>query len=345
MKPVEAKRVKVLSEEPMPVVPPTAVNVHYVEAGQYKTLVDHMRVPTYFDKIVVSTVHEVAPGLPRSPLDFGSPTGLARSAYRTVRGVARSLRPRVVLTTPTLDTRRQSPNNMAHLLVDLIPYALYARAVAGPDVALVFQKLEKPYAELLEIFGIVARVETGEVEADIIKVRGTRGLAVYDLLGTFDCTGMNFLPNAYATFEFPSSVTFERIFLARRGLRSLGNQAELETIVAKHGYTTVFMEDYSVSEQLSIGAHAKHVVAVHGAAMSFLIGAKRIDSVVEILPPNVYHAEFPVCLSPRVTRYEQIIPTFDPAVAHSGWETIGQYKGLPFSVDARLLDKVLSAIH
>ena len=345
MKPVETRRVKVLSEEPMPVVPPAAVNVHYFEAGQYKTFVDHMRVPTYFDKIVVSTVHEVAPGLPRPPLELASPRSLARSTYRTARSVARSLRPRRVLPSPTLDTRRQPPNNMAHLLVDLIPYALHARRVVGPDLTFLFRKLDKPYAELLDVFGIVPRVETGEVEADVIKVRGTRGLSVYDLLGTFDCTGMNFLPNVYSTFEFPSSIKLERIFLARRGPRSLGNQAEIEAVVSKHGYEIVFMEDHSVSEQLSIGAHAKHVVAIHGAAMSFLIGAKQIDSVVELLPPHVYHAGFPVCLSPRVARYELIIPSFDPAVAHSGWETIAHFKSLPFSVDARLLDRLLSELH
>jgi hypothetical protein len=340
----EAKRVQVLSEKPMPVIPPAPVNVHYFEAGQYKTFVDHMRVPTYFDKIVVSTVHEVAPGLPRPPLELQSPRGIALSAYRTARGIARSLRPARVITTPTLDTRRQPPNNMAHLLVDLIPYALYVRSIIGPDVTFLFRKLEKPYAELLEIFGIVPRIETGEVEADIVKVRGTRGLSVYDLLGTFDCTGSNFLPDVYETFTFPSSLKFEKIFLARRGPRRLGNQSELEAVVAKHGYKTIFMEDYSVSEQLSIGAHARHVVAIHGAAMAFLIGAKQIDSVIELLPANVYHAGYPVILSGRVGRYELIIPSFDQAVAHSGWQAVEHSKSLPFSVDARLLDQILSSI-
>jgi Glycosyltransferase 61 len=340
------KRVKVVSDEPMPIVPPAAVTVHYVEAGQRKTLVDHMKCPTYFDRLVVATVHDVAPGVRSEPVRVDSPRNLARFVYRAAGRAARSLRPRRVLAGPTLDTRFQEPNNVAHLLIDLIPYCLYTRAVfgAGAELTFLFRKLEKRYAALLEVFGIAPRFEAGEVEADLVKVRGARGLAVYDLLGTFDCTGINFLPHVYDTFAFPSSIKIDKVFLARRGARSLGNQAEIEALVKKHGYETVFMEDHSMAEQLSIGAHAKHVVSVHGAAMSFLAGSRHIDSLVELLPPHVYHAGFPVSLSPRVARYEQIIPDFDPAVVHSGWDVISRFKSLPFSVDARLLDDVLSQL-
>jgi capsular polysaccharide biosynthesis protein len=142
-----------------------------------------------------------------------------------------------------------------------------------------------------------------------------------------------------------SSIGFERVFLARRGPRGLINQAEIEALVSRYGYKTVFMEDYSIHDQLSIGARAKHVVAVHGAAMSFLVMNQNIDSVIELLPPNVYHELFPVCLSPRVGRYEQIIPEFDQAVAHSGWQTIVRFKNARFSTDAKLLENCLSEMH
>jgi hypothetical protein len=105
------------------------------------------------------------------------------------------------------------------------------------------------------------------------------------------------------------------------------------------------MEDYSLSEQLSIGAQAKHVVAIHGAAMSFLIMSSRIDSIIEFLPSNNYAAWFPVTLGSRVQHYEQIIPIFDRIVQHIGWPEIVRFKGLPFAVDTSLLAKLLSNIH
>jgi len=236
---------------------------------------------------------------------------------------------------------------MAHLLLDLIPYSLYARRAAGPEVAILFRKLGRRFCDLLDIFGLVPIVEHRRIEADVVKISGTRGLAVYDLdlRNTFDCPGISFLPNVYSEMDFSSSARFERIFLARRGLRSLVNQAEVEDTVARFGYRTVFMEDYSLLDQLSIGAQAKHVVAIHGAGMSFLIMSKRIDSIIELLPANYYAALFPVSLGSRVRHYEQIIPTFDRIVQHTGWPEIARFKGLPFVVDTTLLTKLLSNTH
>ena len=183
------------------------------------------------------------------------------------------------------------------------------------------------------------------MSGDIIKIRGTRGLSVYDLFGIDDCHGINFMPDTYTEMDFPSSLTFDRIFMARRAPRDLENQLEMERITERYGYKTVFLEDYSIRDQLGIGAQAKHVIAVHGAAMSFLLMSKRIDSLIEILPPNVYHDVFPICLSPRVVRYEQIIPNFDERVAHSGWEAISYFKNRRFSVSVKLVECLLSEIH
>ena len=105
------------------------------------------------------------------------------------------------------------------------------------------------------------------------------------------------------------------------------------------------MEDYSLRDQLSIGAHAKHVVAIHGAAMSFLILDNRIDLTIELLPANNYAAGFPVALGPRVRHYEQIIPNFDRKVQHVGWPAIMHFKNIPFSVDTSFLAKRLAYIH
>jgi capsular polysaccharide biosynthesis protein len=153
------------------------------------------------------------------------------------------------------------------------------------------------------------------------------------------------MPDVYSNIDFASSTKFERMFLARRGARRLGNQDELETLASRYGYATVFMEDYSVLEQLSIGAQAKHVIAIHGAAMSFLVMSKKILSVIELMPPNVYHEFYPVCLGAKVGCYQQIIPDFDPAVAHSGWSAVEYFKNRPFSVDIRLLDRLFRELH
>jgi len=325
----------------------TPVAVHYVESGVQKTMAVQMRLPTYFDGIAVSIVHEVLPDLPMPQVTLSSLRNAVRFGYHTARCAEAAIRSPHVMRKPVFDTRSWEPNNFSHLLFDLIPYSLHVRRAVGPEVDILSRKLGKRFHELFDIFGVAPVFERRRVEADVVKIRGTRGLAVYDfdLRTTFDCPGICFVPNVYTEMDFSSSVKFAKVFLARRDARSLLNQAEVEETVARFGYRTVFMEDYSLREQLSIGAQAKHVVAIHGAAMSFLIMGKRIDSIVEFLPANNYVALYPVALGSRVRHYEQIIPSFDRIVQHVGWPAIASFKNLPFAVDTSLLAKLLSNIH
>jgi hypothetical protein len=323
------------------------VTVHYVESGVQKTMTVEMRLPTYFDGIAVSIAHKILPGLPMPQIALDSLRNTARFGYHAARHAEAAIRSPRVMRNLVFDTRSWEPNNIAHLMLNLIPYSLYVRRAVGPQVDILFRKLGKRFHELLDIFGVAPIFERRRVEADVVKISGTRGLAVYDLdpRTASDCPGICFVPNVYSEMDFSSSTKFERVFLARRDARSLLNQTEVEKTVARFGYRTVFMEDYSLREQLSIGAQAKHVVASHGAAMGFLIMGKWIDSIVEFLPANDYAALFPVALGSRVKHYEQIIPSFDRIVQHVGWSAIVSFKNLPFAVDTALLAKLLSNIH
>jgi hypothetical protein len=342
--PFTGLEVAVISEEDLPAMSPTSVTVHYFQSGIYRSMTIGMQRPTYFDKLVVARVREILPAPQMPSIRIESLRSAARYAYHAGMGLNGAMRRPRMFDAPVLDLRGVEPNNISHLLLDAIPYCLRARAAAVSNTVFLFRKMAPRFAELLQIFDIVPRYEPGKVAANVIKLRGARGLAVFNLIDTFDCTAFSFFPDTYLPFDFSSSTGFDRIFLARRGPRSLLNHGEIERVVAAYGYRTVFMEDYSLRDQLSIGARARHVVALHGAAMSLLAVNRGIESIVEILPPHNQPAFFPVALGPRVRRYEQIIPDFDPAVVHS-WPESVRFKDLPFSVDATLLAKLLAEIH
>jgi hypothetical protein len=339
------KPVKVLSEKNAPPMDGTRMHVNYFESGSFKRISVNVIRPTHFEKVVVSSVFETAPALKYSDVPLNSLRNAARMGIYTFKRIRQSMRRSIAFSMPMLDMRSLEPNNMAHLLLEGIPYCLYAKRTVGSELRILMKPMRAQFSNLLAAFDIHPVQENRKVTGSFIKIRGTRGLSVFDLFGTFDCYGVNFIPDTYSEMDFRSPLRIEKIFLARRPPRDLANQAEIEKVVEKFGYKTTYMEDHSIAEQLSIGAQAKHVIAVHGAAMSFLIVNKRIDSVIELLPPNVYHEIYPVCLGPRVARYEQIIPDFDPGVAHSGWDAISYFKNRIFSVSANLLDRILSEIH
>ncbi len=340
------KPVKILSETDAPPMTISNVGLHYVEAGQAKSISVPTMRPVYFDKIVVSTVFETLPAFEAASAPNNSLRNIARNAVFTARNLRSSSAKPVTFSTPVLDMRAIEPHNIAHLLTDIIPYYLLAKAAVGSDITLLLSRQPKgAFADLLAAFNIVPIAESRRVTGEIIKLRGTRGLSVFDLPETFGCNGINFAPHAYDAFNFPSTLNLDKIFLARRAPRNLGNQDEVEALAAGYGYKTIYTEDYTIAEQLGIGAHAKHVIAVHGAAISLLLLNKKVDSVIELFPTNVHHELFPTALGERVVRYEQIVPGFDPRVAHNGWQAILPFKSRNFSVDVTLLGGLLSEIH
>jgi hypothetical protein len=338
------KNVRIVSEVDALQPRPVSVTVHFFEGGNYKTMTVEMARPTRFDRIAVAIVQETLPALAMPDIPLNSLRNLARFGYYSLRRLAASILPAVRLPMPLLDTRSIEPNNIAHLLFEIVPWYLYAKSAVGPDVALMTRKVNEQFRSLLDAFHIAPIFEDRKVRANAVKVRGARGLSVYDL-PTFDCPVITCVPDVYSEFDFSTSQQFERVFMARRGQRSLKNHAEVESLASSYGYKTIFMEDYSVADQLSIGAHARHVIALHGAAMSYLVFNKHIDSVIELFPAHVHHEYYPVCLGPRVKSYHQIIPDFDRAVMHSGWDAIFHCKSQAFSVDVELLERLLLQIH
>jgi hypothetical protein len=340
-------RVNIVSEEPAPPISPIPLTVHYLESGVQKTDTFQARIPVNFDSIVVSIVREFLPSVPRPQIPLRSFRDAARLGYHTGRALECSFHAPIVMQKPVFDFRSSGPNNMAHLLLDIVPYGLYARRAVGAEVVFFLSELGKSSRELLDIFGLVPVFERRRAEADVVKIYGTRGLALYNLQVSSTCGsfGIYFVPHVYSEMEFSSSPKFNKVFLARRDNRCLLNHSDVEETVARFGYRTVFMEDYSVLGQLSIGAQAKHVVAIHGAAMSFLVMNREIDSIIELLPPNFYSDLFPIALGARVKHYEQISSSFDRAVQALGWPAVASFKDLPFAIDTSLLASLLSNIH
>jgi hypothetical protein len=339
------KPVKILSEVSAPPMGSTPVGLHYFEAGNCKHVVVNAMRPTYFEKVVVSTVLECLPPFEYPSAQFNTVRNLARSCFYGCKQMRASLSRPVDISKPVLDMRSVEPNNIAHLLTNVIPYYLVALNSVGPDLQILMRPVKRPFANLLNVFNIRPIFEDRRVNGEIVKVRGTRYLSVYDLLGTADCDGIHFAPDVYSKLEFPSALRLERIFLARRAPRSFDNQTEIEEVTNKYGYETIFMEDYPIREQLGLAAQAKHVIAAHGAAMSLLLMNRGMESIIEIFPSNVYHQLFPTCLGRQVRRYEQIVPNFDQQVAHSGWAAISYFKNRTCTVKASLLEKLLSEIH
>jgi hypothetical protein len=339
------KKVSIASVSNCPAIETHLVQVLYRRSGINSLQTIAMKRPTRFDELVTVVVEEISPPPNLPPAPIRSTTDILRRIRNESLHVGARFGPPVLFDEPVLDTRRYEPNNVAHLVNCLIPMCLQAKKSIGRDVLMVCRRLKLARArELLEKFDITPIETHKRISGPVVHIRGTRGLAVFNL-PPFDDDMISFFPHTYDGYSFQSRIKHEKIFLARRDSRALDNQSEVENVLGSAGYKTVYMEDHSIEEQIGIAANARHVVAVHGAAMGFLTFNRAIDTVIELSPPHVYHEYFAVTLGNRVRNYILVIQDFDERVVHTGWHAISHFKNQPFTADIALLRRALSLSH
>jgi hypothetical protein len=101
------------------------------------------------------------------------------------------------------------------------------------------------------------------------------------------------------SYEYAQGLSEKRphrnIFLDRRPRfgRRMSNSAEIERILRKHDFKTVYFEDLPYLEQIDLISQVRNIVAIHGAGLTNLLFAK-IPSVrcLEILPENYLNPHY-----------------------------------------------------
>ena len=302
--------------------------------------------PTYFNRVITTCISDITPSWKIEYSQITSIKAIARNLKAFVLNVINHQLPPVHFTQYVFDARDNSPNNIAHLMMQTIPFCLQARKLVGNDIAFIFTKMAPPFAQLLHEFNIKPIICNRKINASIIKISGTRGHAAHNIVKVFDCPTTTFLPNIYQHCQFVSGlIGMQKIFISRRGNRGLVNQQAVEALLIARGYQVVFMEDYSLAVQLGIASEANEIVAIHGASMGMLVLRKSIQSLIEICPPNVYQEYFPVGLGNRVKKYIQIMNSYDFNVAFNDYSVIAHFKSQPFSANINQLNHALNMTH
>lgn len=313
-----------------PVAPFSAVPVHLL-AGTDRHLIDAER-PRRFDELTLISRETCSKRT--SDMAGQGPRAVSK------RLLSRYARP--VRTGYFFDTRFIEPNNISHLLMDIIPLCLAAREQVD-DVTFVFRPLQPRFRELLAWFGIEPLCTYRPVSGRRLTFRLSRGLSQFEISETFDAPLYSYTGDVYAGHGGRSEPG-SRVFVSRRGARAPSNAAELDAFVQGRGFRIVYLEDHTIAEQIAIMQRADEVIAIHGAAIAFLALKERSKALIEIMPPNVYHDHFAVGVGNKVGTFVQIIPSFDEAVQFEGWSAIHAFKQQPFTVDLGQLEQALDLV-
>lgn len=88
----------------------------------------------------------------------------------------------------------------------------------------------------------------------------------------------------------------QKLYLSRKkaGRRKVENENEVEALLKEHGFITIYNEDYSFGDLVSIYGHTKYLVSIHGAGLTNMLFMKANSHVLElykkITNPSDWHS-------------------------------------------------------
>jgi hypothetical protein len=178
------------------------------------------------------------------------------------------------------DARYETDANIAHIL-DNVASAVLAIRRSCPKITVVLrarasQMAKKAYG----LLNIPVLCTDAQVIGKLIVLKGPGrsqffGDGMYSSL--FDDM----------SFEGYQQTTPERVFISRRGTRTLVNETEVEETLTGYNFTKVYFEDLPLSVQWSTGRNAKMIVGIHGAGLfSGLLFNRNTAKVVELFHPG-----------------------------------------------------------
>ncbi|MBW4442720.1 MAG: glycosyltransferase family 61 protein [Plectolyngbya sp. WJT66-NPBG17] len=176
------------------------------------------------------------------------------------------------------DTRYEVDGNIAHILGCIAIKALLARS-KFPNLALILR--ENPHRMAIEAYrllGFPLICTNRHVEGNLVVMSDHNDEPDFE----------PFYRTEFGQFEFDGykPKTPERVFLARRGTRSIINEPEIEQVLSSYGFEKLYFEDFSMAEQWSIARNAKVVVGIHGAALkNFVFNAQGVK-LIELFHPG-----------------------------------------------------------
>ena len=130
--------------------------------------------------------------------------------------------------------------------------------------------------ELYRLLGIPVITTDAPVEGRIVSFHSTpvetrvEGRVIHR--GGSDPTD-SLLPEIYDGHRdvAESGATPEKLFVSRKSVRAIINEAEITELLASRGFQKVYFEGIPVSEQRRLFGSAREIVAIHGAAIGFLV--------------------------------------------------------------------------
>jgi len=168
------------------------------------------------------------------------------------------------------DARYDTSANIAHVLQSQVGVALTGLASLG---------METNYSDVV----FIIRSDTPPFAVQLFETLGFRTItSSYD---SYQGNTLRMQPETFPILALASKALLKHaqllgildktkgkegsVFVSRRSRRGLSNLGEIESLLAKEDFRTVYPEDLKIEDQIRVIAEAKCIFGIHGAALGF----------------------------------------------------------------------------
>jgi hypothetical protein len=176
-----------------------------------------------------------------------------------------------------LDSRYETDGNIAHILTRVVPRLLAAKKMCDRVTVVLRSNASNMGKNVYQLLGASILCTDKDINGKLI-------LANDDEAGIYE--GLYTTLFGELAFEGFNHQTPEKVFISRKGTRSLMNESEVEQTLQAYGFEKYYFEDIPISEQWSVARNAKVIVGMHGAALSSLVFNSNKVKLIELFHPG-----------------------------------------------------------
>ena len=173
-----------------------------------------------------------------------------------------------------IDLRVNYPENWAHAFTNHLPITVQiAEKMALPEseLTLIFPAdISAKIVGLFQRFGFKTLETDRVVKGNILHFTLTPWIAIRSQRVNIVNRCLTDLTKT-AKLASKEKCLADHVFLSRKDHRKLSNENEIEQQLLSQGFRKIYLEEYSLEQQISTLAYASNIVAVHGAALGPLI--------------------------------------------------------------------------
>ncbi|MEG4457048.1 glycosyltransferase family 61 protein [Microcoleus sp. N9_A1] len=176
-----------------------------------------------------------------------------------------------------LDSRYETDGNIAHIMTGPVLRLLGAQKICDQVTVVLRSNANNMAKNVYKLLGASILCTDKDINGKLV-------LADERYPGAYEgCYNALFGELAFEGFN---PQTPEKVFISRKGTRSLINESEVEQTLQAYGFKKYYFEDIPISEQWSVARNAKVIVAMHGAALASLVFNSNKVKLIELFHPG-----------------------------------------------------------